>query len=109
MISSAGYRIGPAEVEECLVRHPAVAEAAAVPAPDPLRGQVVKALVVPAEGCSGSEELAAELQRQVKTQLAAYKYPRLVEFRDRLPKTSTGKINRKVLAAAEREKGDDHA
>lgn len=109
MISSTGYRIGPAEVEECLVRHPAVAEAAAVPAPDPLRGQVVKALVVPAEGCSGSEELAAELQRQVKTQLAAYKYPRLVEFRDRLPKTSTGKINRKVLAAAEREKGDDHA
>lgn len=109
MISSAGYRIGPAEVEECLVRHPAVAEAAAVPAPDRLRGQVVKALVVPAEGCVGSEELATELQQQVKTQLAAYKYPRLVEFRDRLPKTSTGKINRKVLAAAEREKGDDRA
>ena len=109
MISSAGYRIGPAEVEECLVRHPAVAEVAAVPAPDPLRGQVVKALVVLADGCEGSDELTAELQQQVKTQLAAYKYPRLVEYAAGLPKTSTGKINRKLLAAAEREKGDADA
>lgn len=109
MISSAGYRIGPAEVEECLVRHPAVAEVAAIPAPDPLRGQVVKALVVPADGYEGSPGLTAELQQQVKTQLAAYKYPRLVEYAASLPKTSTGKINRKLLAAAEREKGDADA
>ena len=109
MISSAGYRIGPAEVEECLVRHPAVAEVAAIPAPDALRGQVVKAMVVLAEGFQGSPGLTAELQQHVKTQLAAYKYPRLVEYAAELPKTSTGKINRKLLAAAEREKGESDA
>ncbi len=98
MISSAGYRIGPAEVEESLVRHPSVAEVAVIPAPDEIRGQVVKAMVVLAEGHRGGGELTAELQAQVKTQLAAYKYPRIVEYVDSLPKTSTGKLNRKLLA-----------
>ena len=103
MISSAGYRIGPAEVEESLVRHPAVAEVAVIPSPDPIRGQVVKAMVVLVEGTEGSDELTAELQAQVKTQLAAYKYPRIVEYVEKLPKTTTGKLNRKLLASLERE------
>ncbi len=102
MISSAGYRIGPAEVEESLVRHPQVAEVAVIPAPDPIRGQVVKALVVLSDGYRGTDELTAELQAQVKTQLAAYKYPRIVEYVDTLPKTTTGKLNRKLLASRER-------
>ena len=102
MVSSAGYRIGPAEVEESLVRHPQVAEVAVIPSPDPIRGQVVKAMVVLADGSTGSDELTAELQDQVKTQLAAYKYPRIVEYVDTLPKTTTGKLNRKLLAARER-------
>ena len=102
MISSAGYRIGPAEVEESLVRHPRVAEVAVIPSPDPIRGQIVKAAVVLADGYTGSDELTAELQAQVKTQLAAYKYPRIVQYVDGLPKTTTGKLNRKLLAARER-------
>ena len=102
MISSAGYRIGPAEVEESLVRHPRVAEVAVIPSPDPIRGQIVKAVVVLADGYTGGDELTAELQAQVKTQLAAYKYPRIVQYVDGLPKTTTGKLNRKLLAARER-------
>lgn len=101
MISSAGYRIGPAEVEEALVRHPKVAEVAVIPSPDPIRGQVVKALVVLAEGVAGSGDLTSELQQQVKTQVAAYKYPRIIEYVDNLPKTTTGKLNRKLLASRE--------
>ncbi len=106
MIASAGYRIGPAEVEESLVRHPAVAEVAVIPAPDEIRGHVVKAMVVLAEGYSGGDGLTAKLQAQVKTQLAAYKYPRIVEYVDNLPKTSTGKLNRKLLAAQARSAGE---
>ena len=102
MVASAGYRIGPAEVEESLVRHPAVAEVAVIPAPDDIRGHVVKAMVVLADGHVGDAGLTAELQAQVKTQLAAYKYPRIVEYVERLPKTSTGKLNRKLLAAQAR-------
>ena len=102
MVSSAGYRIGPAEVEESLVRHPQVAEVAVIPSPDPIRGQVVKAMVVLADGCVGGDDLTAELQAQVKTQLAAYKYPRVVEYVESLPKTTTGKLNRKLLASLER-------
>ncbi len=101
MVASAGYRIGPAEVEEALVRHPKVAEVAVIPSPDPIRGQVVKALVVLAEGVSGNADLTSELQMQVKTQVAAYKYPRIIEYVDNLPKTTTGKLNRKLLASRE--------
>ena len=102
MTASAGYRIGPAEVEESLVRHAAVAEVAVIPAPDRIRGHVVKAMVVLADGHQPGDELTAELQAQVKTQLAAYKYPRIVEYVENLPKTSTGKLNRKLLAAQAR-------
>jgi len=97
LIKSAGYRIGPAEVEDALVSHPAVEEAAVVGVPDPDRGQVVKAYVRLAPGEQASEELAQALRQHVKTNLAVYKYPRLIEFVQDFPLTSTGKISRKDL------------
>lgn len=97
VIISAGYRIGPFEVESALVSHPAVAEAAAVAAPDDVRGQVVRAVVVLRDGHAPGEELALELQEHVKDQTAPYKYPRIVEFADSLPKTPSGKIKRAEL------------
>jgi acyl-coenzyme A synthetase/AMP-(fatty) acid ligase len=96
LILSSGYRIGPFEVESALVSHPAVAEAAAVPAPDPERGSVVRAVVVLRQG-EGNEELARELQEHVKRNTAPYKFPRIVEFADELPKTPSGKIKRAEL------------
>ena len=98
VIISAGYRIGPFEVESALVSHPAVAEAAAaVAAPDEVRGQVVRAVVVLREGYAAGDSLARELQDHVKSQTAPYKYPRVVEFADALPKTASGKIKRAAL------------
>jgi acyl-coenzyme A synthetase/AMP-(fatty) acid ligase len=97
VIVSAGYRIGPVEVESALVSHPAVAEAAAVGAPDDERGQVVRAVVVLRDGHAGSPELARELQDHVKDRTAPYKYPRVVEFADSLPKTASGKVRRAAL------------
>jgi acyl-coenzyme A synthetase/AMP-(fatty) acid ligase len=96
IIVSAGYRIGPFEVESALVTHPAVAEAAAVAAPDEERGSVVRAVVVLANG-EPSDRLASELQEHVKGVTAPYKYPRIVEFAEQLPKTSSGKIKRAEL------------
>ena len=96
LIMSAGYRIGPFEVESALVSHPAVAEAAAVAAPDPERGSVVRAVVVLREG-SGSPELARELQDHCKQATAPYKFPRIVDFAESLPKTASGKIKRAEL------------
>jgi acyl-coenzyme A synthetase/AMP-(fatty) acid ligase len=97
IILSAGYRIGPFEVESALLSHPAVAEAAAVAAPDPERGHVVRAIVVLREGNDPSDELAHKLQEHVKDQTAPYKYPRILEFANELPKTSSGKIRRAEL------------
>ena len=97
VIISAGYRIGPFEVESALVSHPAVAEAAAVAAADEERGSVVRAIVVLRHGEHGSAELARELQDHVKARTAPYKYPRIVEFAAELPKTDSGKIRRAVL------------
>jgi len=98
VIVSAGYRIGPFEVESALVAHPAVAEAAAVAAPDEERGAVVRAVVVLRDGPhSPTPELARELQEHVKRETAPYKYPRIVDFADELPKTSSGKIRRAAL------------
>jgi acetyl-CoA synthetase len=99
IIVSAGYRIGPFEVESALVSHPAVAEAAAVAAPDEERGSVVRAVVVLAND-DPSDELARELQEHVKRVTAPYKYPRIVEFAEQLPKTSSGKIKRSELRSA---------
>jgi acetyl-CoA synthetase len=97
VIISAGYRIGPFEVESALVAHPAVAEAAAVAAPDDVRGQVVRAVVVLQPGFEPSEVLVRELQDHVKDETAPYKYPRLVDFAEALPKTPSGKIRRALL------------
>jgi acyl-coenzyme A synthetase/AMP-(fatty) acid ligase len=103
IILSAGYRIGPTEVESALLSHPAVADAAAVAAPDPERGSVVRAIVVLRDGGSSdsasSDELARELQDHCKRETAPYKFPRIVEFADELPKTSSGKIKRAQLRA----------
>ncbi len=96
IIITAGYRVGPFEVESALISHPAVAEAAAVPAPDEERGSVVRAIVVLANG-EPSDRLASELQDHVKSVTAPYKYPRIVEFTDELPKTPSGKIRRAEL------------
>jgi acyl-coenzyme A synthetase/AMP-(fatty) acid ligase len=97
VIISAGYRIGPFEVESALVAHSAVAEAAVVAAPDEERGSVVRAVVVLRDGFAPGEGLARELQDHVKAQTAPYKYPRIVEFADELPKTSSGKVRRAAL------------
>jgi acyl-coenzyme A synthetase/AMP-(fatty) acid ligase len=96
IIITAGYRVGPFEVESALVSHPAVAEAAAIAAADEERGSVVRAIVVLAQG-DPTDELAAELQDHVKRVTAPYKYPRIVEFADELPKTPSGKIRRAEL------------
>ncbi len=96
VIVSAGYRIGPVEVEAALLAHPAVAEAAAVAHPDPERGAVVRAIVVP-RGREPSDELAHELQEHCKRETAPYKFPRIVEFATQLPKTASGKIKRAEL------------
>jgi acyl-coenzyme A synthetase/AMP-(fatty) acid ligase len=97
VIISAGYRIGPFEVESALVSHPAVAEAAAVAAPDDVRGQVVRAVVVLRDGHAPTPALATELQEHVKAETAPYKYPRIVDFAPTLPKTPSGKIKRAEL------------
>jgi 2-aminobenzoate-CoA ligase len=97
MIVSSGYNIGAPEVENALLSHPAVAECAVVGASCPERGQKVKAFVVPAPDVKVSDDLAAELQTHVKTQIAPYKYPREIEFVDALPKTATGKLRRGEL------------
>lgn len=99
VITSAGYRIGPAEIEDCLLRHPAVATVGVVGKPDPLRTEIVKAYVVLRAGEAASDALAAELQSFVRERLATYSYPREIEFLDDLPMTVTGKVIRKDLKA----------
>jgi acetyl-CoA synthetase len=104
VFKAAGYRIGPSEIENCLVKHPAVANAAVVPKPDPERGALVKAFVVLAPGHAGNAALVAELQRHVKGRLAPYEYPKEIEFIEALPMTTTGKLQRRVLRELERER-----
>jgi acyl-coenzyme A synthetase/AMP-(fatty) acid ligase len=100
VIVSAGYRIGPVEVEAALGAHPAVEEAAAVAAPDAERGAIVRAIVVLSGGFDPSDELVRVLQEHVKTETAPYKYPRRIDFVERLPKTASGKIKRAELRGA---------
>jgi acetyl-CoA synthetase len=104
VFKSAGYRIGPSEIENCLVKHPAVANAAVVPKPDAERGAVVKAYVVLAPGYAGDEALVAALQQHVRGRLAPYEYPKEIEFIDGLPMTTTGKVQRRVLRLQEEER-----
>jgi acetyl-CoA synthetase len=97
VITSAGYRIGPTEIEDCLLKHPAVAMAAVVGRPDALRTEIVKAFIVPRAGVETTEALTREIQDFVKARLAAYEYPREIEYLDELPMTATGKIIRRAL------------
>lgn len=97
VITSSGYRIGPGEIEDCLIRHPAVHMAAAIGKPDPERTEIVKAYVVLKDGFAPSDALAAELAAHVKTRLAAHEYPREIAFVAALPMTATGKIIRREL------------
>jgi acetyl-CoA synthetase len=101
VISSAGYRIGPGEIENCLLKHPAVLQAAVIGKPDALRGAIVKAFVVLAPGHTPAAQLKADIQAAVKSRLAAFEYPREIEFIDALPMTTTGKIRRIELRRRE--------
>jgi acetyl-CoA synthetase len=101
VFKAAGYRIGPSEIENCLVKHPAVANAAVVAKPDAERGALVKAFVVVAAGHVASDELVRELQEHVRGKLAPYEYPKEIEFIDALPMTTTGKVQRRVLRLRE--------
>jgi len=101
MFKAAGYRIGPSEIENCLVKHAAVANAAVVPKPDAERGALVKAYVVLAPGFKGTPKLVSSLQAHVKDRLAPYEYPKEIEFIAALPMTTTGKLQRRVLRLQE--------
>jgi acetyl-CoA synthetase len=104
VFKAAGYRIGPSEIENCLVKHPAVANAAVVPKPDRERGALVKAFVVLAAGHAGTSALVAELQDHVRQRLAPYEYPKEIEFIEVLPMTTTGKVQRRVLRLLEEQR-----
>jgi acetyl-CoA synthetase len=104
MFKAAGYRIGPGEIENCLVRHPSVANAAVVPRPDAERGNVVKAFVVLAPGHQPSDALVEALQQHVRGKLAPYEYPKEIEFIAELPMTTTGKVQRNALRAREQQR-----
>jgi acetyl-CoA synthetase len=101
VITSAGYRIGPAEIEDCLMKHPAVAMVAVVGSPDAVRTEIVKAFVVPKAGVAPGPDMAEDIKNFVKTRLAAHEYPREVEFVSELPMTATGKIMRRELKKLE--------
>jgi acetyl-CoA synthetase len=104
MFKAAGYRIGPSEIENCLVKHPAVSNAAVVAKPDQERGNLVKAYVVLCSGIAATDELIAELQKHVRGKLAPYEYPKEIEFIDALPMTTTGKVQRRILRLQEEER-----
>ncbi|MEO7762175.1 MAG: AMP-binding protein [Casimicrobiaceae bacterium] len=102
MFKAAGYRIGPSEIENCLVKHPAVANAAVVPSPDAMRGSVVKAFVVLMPGAVGDQATIDSLQQHVRKFLAPYEYPKEIEFIEKLPMTTTGKVQRRLLRDLEK-------
>ena len=101
VITSAGYRIGPSEIEDCLMSHPAVLLAAAIGKPDPIRKEIIKAFIVPNDGVEPDDTLTEEIRAHVRNRLSAHEYPREIEFVDSLPMTATGKIIRRELRARE--------
>jgi len=104
VITSAGYRIGPAEIEDCLMKHPSVAMVAVVGSPDEIRTEIVKAFIVLKPDVKPDPELKAEIKDFVKVRLAAHEYPRKIEFVNELPMTATGKIMRRELKKLEIER-----
>ncbi|MBU2498279.1 MAG: AMP-binding protein, partial [Proteobacteria bacterium] len=104
LITSAGYRIGPSEIEDCIMKHPSVSMVAVVGIPDPVRTEIIKAFVIPKPEVTPSPELAEDIKRTVKVRLAAHEYPREIEFVTELPMTTTGKIIRKELKRREIER-----
>jgi len=109
VITSAGYRIGPGEIEEALVRHPAVRLAAVIGVPDPVRTESIKAFLVVADGYAPGATLEEEIRDFVRARLARHEYPRAIEFVDSLPTTTTGKIMRRELRERERRKREGAA
>ena len=107
VIKSSGYRIGPFEIESVLLEHEAVRECAVTGVPDPVRGKAVKATIVLQDGIHGSEMLTKELQTWVKHKTAPYKYPRIIEYVEELPKTVNGKIRRVAIRENDAKKGID--
>jgi len=105
VIKSSGYRIGPAEIESCLVKHPAVANAAVIGIPDAARGAIVKAFIVLQPGQQPSQQLEDDIRQHVRGRLAPYEYPKEIEFIDALPMTTTGKVQRKELRKREAARG----
>ncbi len=103
VISSAGHRVGPGEIEDCLLKHPAVVQAAVIGSPDELRGNIIKAYIVLAEGYAPEDALKGEIQTAVKTRLAAHEYPRAIEFIAEMPMTTTGKVRRVELRRMDQE------
>jgi acetyl-CoA synthetase len=103
IIESGGYRIGPGEVEDCLMKHEAVASVGVIGVPDPIRGEIVKAFVVPKQGVRLEEGLVESLRQFVKKKLEAHAYPREIEFLKEMPLTNTGKISKKELRRMDRE------
>ncbi|BBI51898.1 hypothetical protein HORIV_43190 [Vreelandella olivaria] len=99
IITTAGYRVGPTDVENSVMTHPAVAESAAVGQPDEIRGEVIKSYIVLREGYEASDELADEIKQRVRERLSTHAFPRIIEFVDELPKTPSGKIQRFKLRA----------
>ena len=97
VINSSGYRIGPGEIEDCLIQHPAVALAAVIGKPDPVRAEIVKAFIVLKAGQAPSPALSGEIQAFVRKRLSAHEYPREIDFIDELPMTTTGKVIRRLL------------
>ncbi len=104
VISTAGHRVGPGEIEDCLLKHPAVAQAAVIGSPDDLRGNIIKAYIVAAAGVTPDGDLVSDIQAEVKSRLAAHEYPREIEFIESMPMTTTGKIRRMELRKRDAEK-----
>jgi len=107
VIKSSGYRIGPFEIESVMLEHDAVRECAVTGVPDPVRGKAVKATVVLADGFIPSDDLTRELQKWVKKQTAPYKYPRIIDYVDELPRTVNGKIRRVAIREQDAKKDID--
>ena len=106
VITSSGYRIGPGEIEDALLKHEAVQMVAAIGVPDPVRTEVVKAFIIPTPGTATTDDLAEELRDSVRNRLAKHEVPKMIEFVDALPMTTTGKIMRRELREQERQKAN---